>query len=142
MVGVAYDRGEGVLSDPKEALQWYRKAAEQGYGAAEYAVGQLLAAGRGVTRDAAEAVNWFRRGAGHGEPAAEFRLAQEYQAGRNVPRDLVEAYAWFNLAAARGHSEAGDARDRLEAEMKPDQLAQAETRSSELAAQVRSPNAR
>ena len=29
-LGVMYDNGEGVLQDDKEAVKWYRKAAEQG----------------------------------------------------------------------------------------------------------------
>ena len=30
-IAVMYDNGEGVVEDDKEALKWYRKAAEQGY---------------------------------------------------------------------------------------------------------------
>jgi TPR repeat protein len=30
MVGLLHDRGEGVPQDRKEAVKWYRRAAEQG----------------------------------------------------------------------------------------------------------------
>ena len=31
LLGVMYDHGKGVLEDDKEAVKWYRKAAEQGH---------------------------------------------------------------------------------------------------------------
>ena len=33
-LGVMYDNGQGVQQDYKEAVKWYRKAAEQGHNGA------------------------------------------------------------------------------------------------------------
>jgi uncharacterized protein len=40
-------------------VQWYRKAAEQGYALAQLALGVMYSQGGGVTRDYAEAYMWF-----------------------------------------------------------------------------------
>jgi len=38
-LGAAYDAGRGVKGDQREAAAWYRKAAEQGYAAAQNSLG-------------------------------------------------------------------------------------------------------
>ena len=57
-----------------EAVYWYRKAAEQGYPPAEYALGRMLADGRGVLKNEAEAEAWFKRAAENGLPEAQAKL--------------------------------------------------------------------
>ena len=42
-------KGEGVIKDYAEAVKWYRKAADQGYGDARYNLG--LKYGNGVLKD-------------------------------------------------------------------------------------------
>ena len=56
-----YANGEGVPQDYAEAVKWYRRAAEQGYAAAQYNLGAVYATARGVPQDYAEAVKWYRR---------------------------------------------------------------------------------
>ena len=58
--------GEGVAKDAAEAVKWYRKAAEQGFAAAQYNLGVCYYSGEGVAKDAAEAVKWFRKAAEQG----------------------------------------------------------------------------
>jgi len=41
-LGVMYDEGKGVEKDEKEAVKWYRKAAEQGDDDAKAALKKLL----------------------------------------------------------------------------------------------------
>ena len=68
-------RGDGVEPDPEEALNWYRKAAEQGVPEAQIALGDVYATGRGVAVDHDEARRWFDKAAGQGHEGAAARLA-------------------------------------------------------------------
>ena len=38
-LGIAYEMGHGVPKNNKEAVMWFRKAAEQGYARAQYKLG-------------------------------------------------------------------------------------------------------
>ena len=40
-LGCMYTDGEGVKQDIKEAVKWFRKAAEQGYASAQYSLGSM-----------------------------------------------------------------------------------------------------
>ena len=50
-LGILYAAGQGVPFDIDRALQWYRKAAEKGYGEAEYNLAVAYHNGLGVTKD-------------------------------------------------------------------------------------------
>ena len=63
-----------------EALKWYRKAAEQGYAAAQFNVGALYYNGECVEEDEEEALKWFRKAA-----------AQGYDRAKNVLERLNQA---------------------------------------------------
>ena len=53
-----YRNGWGVLLDTKEAVRWWRLAAEQGYVDAQYNLGAIYEQGKIVTQDYEEAVRW------------------------------------------------------------------------------------
>jgi TPR repeat protein len=74
MVGLMYDRGEGVQEDKKEAAQWFRKAAELGDVRAQYRLGQMYQYGYGVEQDNKEAAKWYRKAAGQGFESARNAL--------------------------------------------------------------------
>ena len=69
--GSIYLQGLGVAQDYAEAVTWYRKAAEQGYAAAQNNLGSMYLNGRGVGQDDAEAVSWFRKAAEQGYGPAQ-----------------------------------------------------------------------
>lgn len=50
-----------VAQDPVQAASWFRRAAEQGHGEAQFALAFMYSEGRGVKRSAADARLWFRR---------------------------------------------------------------------------------
>jgi TPR repeat protein len=58
-----YGQGEGVAQDYKEAVKWYRKAAEQGVVDGQYNLGWMYDKGKGVVQDYKEAVKWYRKAA-------------------------------------------------------------------------------
>jgi TPR repeat protein len=61
-------------SDPKEAVKWFKLAAAQGYGEAEFRLGWMYEEGNGVPRDKDEAVKWYQLAAAHGYLEAEYKL--------------------------------------------------------------------
>ena len=53
-----YANGQGVPQDYALAVQWYRKAADQGYGVAQQDLGLMYANGHGVPQDYVLAHMW------------------------------------------------------------------------------------
>jgi uncharacterized protein len=99
-------KGEGVLQDRREAMKWYRRAAEQGDAQVQHLVGRMYAWGDGVPQDYSEAVKWYRRAAEQGEPDAQFSLGLSYDTGQGVPQNHSEAAKWYRRAAEQGHAKA------------------------------------
>ncbi len=131
LFGFMYQKGQGVAQDYGKAVKWYRRAAEQGYSPGEFRLGHMYYEGWGVTQDKGEAVKWYRRAAEHGLARAQFGLGIMYQNGFGVTQDYVQAHKWYNLAAT-GHPPGWDRdsavkrRERVEGEMTPDQVAEAQ----------------
>ena len=61
-----YDEGEGVPEDDKQAVKWYRLAAEQGRAKAQYGLGLMYARGDGVPEDKVLAYMWWNLAAANG----------------------------------------------------------------------------
>jgi uncharacterized protein len=72
-LGWQFDIGKGVLQDSAQAVQWYRRSAENGDPQAEHDLGCSYRDGSGVDRDLEEAFDWFmkaaRRGHANGQVA-------------------------------------------------------------------------
>jgi TPR repeat protein len=97
----AYNRGEYVT-----AMQWYRKAAQEGDANAQHAVGALYLNGLGVAPNPHEAMRWFRKAAEQGNSDAQFAIGVMYGTGDSVQLDYAEAMKWYLKAAEQGNSEA------------------------------------
>ena len=120
-----------VTKDYAEALQWFRKAAEQGHDGAQFRLGIMYSGGRGVTRDDTEAVQWYRKAAEQGDAYAQYALGMIYGQGRGVPQDYAQAHMWFNLAASRfppgeHRDDAVKLRDKTAEVMTPAQISEAQ----------------
>src|SRR5205823_4000343 len=70
-LGVMYTNGQGVPQDFKEALRWYRLAANEENGGAQFNIGVMYANGKGVPQDFKEALRWYRLAAQQGETRAQ-----------------------------------------------------------------------
>lgn len=102
-LGVMYDTGEGVPQDHRQALEWYRKAAEHGDKVAMFNVAVLYDAGAdGVPQDRREAARWYARAAERHDGRAEYDLALMLAAGDGIPRDPARAQRLFAGAARDG----------------------------------------
>ena len=135
-LGLCYDNGEGVPKDEAEAAKWYRKAAEQGYAEAQCDLGLCYHKGEGVPKDKRESVIWYWKAAEQGLAEAQYNLGYAYANGAGVTKDYLEAYAWYNLAAANGSEGGKLSRDELERKLLPQQVAEGQKRTKELAAEI------
>lgn len=63
-VGEIYSKGLGTEPDFGMAFQWFKKAADQGYGRAKVNLGYLYEEGLGVPKDTAAALNLYREASG------------------------------------------------------------------------------
>lgn len=54
-----YRNGEGVKHDYKKAVEWYEKAANQGFIDAQFNLGSMYFNGQGVRQDKKVAKEWF-----------------------------------------------------------------------------------
>ena len=122
----AYDRG-----DYATALIEIRPLAEQGDAVAQTLLGSMYMHGKGVARDWAEAVKWSHLAAEQGQAVAQFSLGVMYTCSLCGFLDYVQAHKWYSLAITR--SSPGEdldpwvsARDKVEAKMSPDQVAEAQ----------------
>ena len=101
-LGKCYYNGIGVTKDESKAVEWYKKAAEQGLAAAQYNLGVCYEDGKGVPKDERKAVEWYVKAAEQGLAAAQNNLGVCYQNGKGVPKDEKKAVEWYKKAAEQG----------------------------------------
>ena len=63
---IYWGMGMGVEKDSAKAVEWYRKAAEQGLDSAQYHLGRCYEGGHGVTKDLTKAAEWYQKAADKG----------------------------------------------------------------------------
>jgi hypothetical protein len=123
-----YQNGRGVAKDDRLAVEWYRKAAEQGSAIGQSNLGFMYKNGAGgVMQDHTAAAQLFESAARQGEPYGQRNLGLALRDGLGVKPDVVGAYAWLNLAASHAsapHPDAAEERDQLAQDMTKDQLAE------------------
>lgn len=94
-----FSEGKLFAADPeKETLKWTRKAAEQGYMQAQYALAELYANKLGDTK---AAVEWYSKAADQGHPDAYFKLASILENGaKDVKADGAKSTQLYQIAAS------------------------------------------
>ena len=91
----------------KEAMPWFRKAADAGDAEAAYFVGALYYFGYGVAQDYKEAAKWYKQSALGGDAAGQYALGLIYESGsRGVDKNVTEAKLWYQKSAEQGYEEA------------------------------------
>lgn len=96
-LGYRYFQGNETTKDLTQAMDWFRRAAEQGYTPAEYVLGLRYMNGEGVPQDYAQAVIWYKKAALKGLPQAQQNLGVMYHEGNGVKVDKAESrngFAW------------------------------------------------
>lgn len=129
-VGEAYYTGDGVTQNLDEAFNWFSKAAAKGDNRAKLMIAAMYEKGECRFKGPTDAVPIYKELAEAGDAVGQHNLAKLYVSGFGVARDYVEAYMWSNLAAAQGLEAAVKLRQSLELQMTPEQIAEAQRRSS------------
>lgn len=111
-LGVMHEHGQGTAPDAKEALKWYRLAADQGHFRAQFNLGLMYASGKGTAKDDKEAARWYRVAAERGDARSQYNLALMYANGEGLAKDEKEAAKWLRQAA---HQDDARAQSRLAA---------------------------
>jgi TPR repeat protein len=154
MLGLMYEEGQGISQDHKEAVKWYRLAAEQDTSEAQFKLGKKYHEGRGVPQNYEVAVKWYQLAAewGHknaklnllqlakkspdalkllitsaenGNPKSQYHLGLIYLEVTGL-QDYVLAHKWFNLANSQGHGYAEKNKNFAENKMTPQQIEKAQ----------------
>ena len=94
-------------------MEWYRKAAEQGYATAQFNLGLMYENGWGVDKNEATAVECYRKAANQGHADAQFYLGLMYECGLGVDKNHSTGVEWYRTAAGQGHLYAPKSFDRL-----------------------------
>lgn len=127
-LGTLYQNGVGGTVDWQAAMEWYERAATQGFAAAEYSL-SLMYAGSGrfsapspnafkksgtirlewaddywSGRDE-EAFSWCLRAAEHNFVPAQYTVATYFELGYGTPANLDQALNWYLRAAQSGWAE-------------------------------------
>ena len=124
-LGSNYMMGQGVPQDKKKAVEWWRKASDQGEYRAMFWLGTAYERGDGVAKDDWKALELFRRSddagwepasdklntlaktyradAEKGDASAQFFMGVAYENSYGVERDFTQAAEWYRKAAEQGH---------------------------------------
>jgi len=90
--------------DYGKAVEWYRKAAEQGHALGQTNLGLMYGNGHGVAQDYGKAVEWYRKAAEQGHALGQTNLGLMYGNGHGVAQDYGKAVEWYRKAAEQGHA--------------------------------------
>jgi TPR repeat protein len=91
-----------------QAVIWYRKAAERGYGVAIDNLGMMYLKGSGVEANPVRAQQLFREAAEKGTVLAQLHLGQLL-----LKQDCEEAVRWLRKAADQGNPQAKETLKQL-----------------------------
>ena len=81
-----------------EAVEWYRKAAENGQLGLWYKMGRFYEDGEAVPQDLVQSVYYYERSAAEGEVGGINSMGVACYSGRGVPQDRAKAFEYFRRA--------------------------------------------
>ncbi len=117
LVGLLYERGQGLPQDYAEAAQWYGKAAKQGLAKAQLSLGNLYDKGLGVPQSYEKAYRWYRQASAGGNAQAMYFVGSMLYNGDGVPADRTQAATWFQRSMNAGFAPAKAAYERVRGEL-------------------------
>ncbi|UOD29564.1 TonB family protein [Massilia violaceinigra] len=102
-LGLIHMNAAGLARKPREAMDLWRKAAEQGYVPAQLSLAMGLRVGLAGPADEAQALDWYRKAADLGSAEGQHGLATML-ARRDGAGDKAQARDWLRKAAERGYA--------------------------------------
>ena len=103
---VIYEDGEGPPQSFEAALEYYRKAVDEGDADAQYKLGEMYENGKAIQRDDIAAVKWYRKAAEQGDADAYYKLGEMYENGKAIQRDFEKVVEWYQESAYQGDADA------------------------------------
>jgi uncharacterized protein len=100
-----YERGMDAISgagqsrNDIQALDYFRRSADLGYGPAQTALGYFYETGTLTAGSQSQAVEWYRKAANQGDVLAQWMLGRSYFNGGGIQQDLEAAQKWLKQAA-------------------------------------------
>jgi len=98
-LGIASMLAIGPDYTDKEALKWFRKAAQEGYAPAQVNLAVMYANGWGTPVNNGAALNWLHVAAGQHFARSYTNIGILYLRGQGVRQDYAEAFRWFQKGA-------------------------------------------
>jgi TPR repeat protein len=98
VLGYLYETGRILTPDPREAFDWYQKAALQDDPLAQWLAARMIYAGLMPGRDLNQASDFLQSSAKHGNPFGEYLLGKI----KLERQDYSNAAEWFRKAAEQG----------------------------------------
>ena len=102
-MGYFYQHGLGVKQDYAEAMNWYEKSADNGFGMAMLNIGYMYFHALGVEQSYDKAFSWYQKAAYAGVASAKTNLGQMFHYGYGVDVDYKQAMEWYQKAADDGN---------------------------------------
>ena len=101
-IGSRYADGFGTAPNMPKAVEWYRRAADQGLAPAQYRLGSLLEHGRGTAKNLTAAADLYKKAAEKGNTKAMYNLGVLHAQGMLGEPNFTDAAKWFRVAANAG----------------------------------------
>lgn len=107
ILGDAHNEGNGIEQDYGKTLEWWRKAATNGFSKSQFNLGEFWLNGRpGFAPDYERSLNWYEKAAAQGNHAAHAEIGFIYEVGFLGEPDLAKAVAQYELGMRAGHGQA------------------------------------
>lgn len=104
MLGFCLSVGYGCDENPREAIKWWTKAAEQGDICAQRCLGSIYYYGKSnVRKNYKKAACWLEKAALQNDDYSSWLLGECYRFGQGVEKNLETAVFWFAKAAELGY---------------------------------------
>lgn len=117
LLGVMYYNGRGVEQNYKEAIKWYKKAADKSDSYALCNLGYCYYYGRDVEVDYEKAYSYFSEATLLKNPNAMYKLGDMFMDGKHVDIDEKAAFFWYmeayNITDGNGYIEEPNIKYRL-----------------------------
>lgn len=116
----------GQPNDLANAVHFLKMNSKNGYSESQYYLARLYLNGQGVPQDFTKGIELLNLSAKSRNSSAHNALAALYLTGTHFLQDDVLAHVHFNIAASLGDKEAIQFRDKLNAQLSKEQIAEAQ----------------
>ena len=106
LIGQLYIEGAGVNRDAKQAMDWFRRAADLGNAESAYIYGAALLQGLNVPKDRHRARDYLEKAAALNNGSALHLLGEMALENEGKPSDFSRALDYFKRADAAGNADA------------------------------------